>query len=222
VTHALFVAIEGLCCTGKTTVVRGVSTALDAVHLPTVPDDYAPLRQRLQQAEELNARFLLFMSAVSLASLNIRRHVEAGWPVVVESYVARTVAFHRGMGASAQVVLPDLLLPDVSFQLTCERSERHRRRQRRGGHRHYWDRWAEACEAAILREYRRFAMHLIDTTHLSPSGVVTAILHHPLDGSCTCEDTQPLARHQDLLSAIPRRLGEPRGQDRLRGGCLGR
>jgi thymidylate kinase len=195
VTKPLFVAIEGLSCTDKSTAAQGLSTALGAALLPTVPDEYGPLRQRLHRPEELDARFLLFMSAISLASLDVGRHLHAGLPVVVESYIARTVAFHRGMGASARIVLPELLRPDVTFELTCEAAERRRRWRQRGGHRHSWDLQAERCEAAILREYRHFAMHRIDTTHLSPPEVVAAISCHPLDGSCSCENTQPLAGH---------------------------
>ena len=221
-TKPLFIAIEGLSCTGKTTAAQRLSTALDAVLLPTVPDEYAPLRRRLHRPEELDARFLLFMSAVSLASLAIRRRLQAGRTVVVESYVARTVAFHRGMGASVQIAVPGVLMPDVTFELACEATERHRRWKQRGGYRHSWDLQAERCEAAILDEYRQFAMHRVDTRRLSPTEVIAAILRHPLDGSCRCENTQPLAGHQDLLSALPRRAGGAPGQNRLRGRCIGR
>ncbi len=206
-THPLFVAIEGLSGTGKTGVAGVVTQTLGAAHVATVPDAYTPLRRRLDQPEELDARFLLFMSGVTLASLAIRRHLNAGAHVAVESYVARTVAFHRGMGSSVLVEMPGLLLPDVTFHLVCETSERRRRLWARGGDRHCWDSLAEAHEADILAVYRQFGMHRVDTTKLSLPVVADAVLRHPLDGSCRCADVQPVGSYQNLLSVVPRRVG---------------
>lgn len=200
----LFVALEGLSCTGKTTVVGEVADALGAVHLPTIPDEYRALRRRFDQVEELDARFLCFLSAICLASGEIGRQLDAGRSVVVESYLARTVAFHRGMGSSAMVYLPELRQPDVSFHLTCAPAERHQRELGRGGSRHFWDELAAKHEADILSEYRHFPLHVIDTTACAPRDVVNALLRHPLDGSCTCENPEPVAGHQDLLSALSR------------------
>lgn len=200
----LFVALEGLSCTGKTTVVGEVAAAIGAVHLPTIPDEYAVLRQQFHHTEQLDARFLCFLSAVCLASLNIRRQLDAGRSVVVESYLARTVAYHRGMGSSLEVRLPTLCQPDVSFHLTGPQTVRERWRQQRGGSRGLWDDLAARHETAILREYQRFPMHTIDTSASTPRQVADTLLTHPLDGSCHCEDAEPLAAHQDLLSALPR------------------
>jgi thymidylate kinase len=204
----LFMAIEGLSCTGKTSVVRQLAPMLGAVQPPTVPSEYTALRQRFNRQEELNARFLLFLSAISLASLEIQRHLQAGSHVAVESYVGRTTAFHKGMGASVQITLPDLLRPDVTYFLICDMPERARRQRERGGVRHYWDIHAENCQSAILREYKCFDMHVIDTTRRQVDEVVASIIRHPLDGSCTCENTQPVAGYPNLLSIVPERVGE--------------
>ncbi|HEY3684237.1 MAG TPA: hypothetical protein VGL93_14470 [Streptosporangiaceae bacterium] len=200
----LFIALEGLSCSGKTTVVGEVADALGAGHLPTIPDEYSVLRRCFDQVDELDARFLCYLSAICRASRDIGRQLDAGRSVVVESYLARTVAFHRGMGSSAMVYLPELRQPDVSFHLTCAPAERHRRELGRGGSRHFWDELAAKHEADILCEYRRFPLHQIDTTARVPRDVVDEILRHPLDGSCACEDTKPVAGHQDLLSALSR------------------
>lgn len=200
----LFIALEGLSCTGKTTVVGEVADALGAVHLPTIPDEYNVLRRRFDQADELDARLFCFLSAICLTSQEVRRHLDAGHHVVVESYFARTIAFHRGMGSSAIVHLPELRRPDVSFHLMCEPQERYERELHRGAPRHFWADLATKHEADILREYRHFPLHEIDTTTRSPRAVVDALLRHPLDGSCSCENAKPVAGHQNLLSALSR------------------
>src|SRR5712691_5819970 len=107
----------------------------------------------------------------------------------------------------AVVAMPGLLLPDVTFHLVCETSERRRRLWARGGDRHCWDSLAEAHEANILAAYRQFGMHTVDTTKIPLPAVVDAVLRHPLDGSCRCADVQPVGSYQNLLSVVPRRAG---------------
>jgi thymidylate kinase len=207
----MFIALEGLSGTGKTTIARSLAEVLRAVQVPTVPDEYKILRNYFEAPEQLDARFLFFLSAICEAGLEVRRHALSGRHVVVESYLARTIAFHRGMGSAVTVELPGLLRPDVTFHLICTGIERQRRRSRRGGDRHLWDQLARARAASIAREYRRFPMHLVETTELSPTGVVHAILRHPLNGGCDCENGQHVAGHPNLLSAVPRRTRQTKG-----------
>ncbi|MGH3320505.1 MAG: hypothetical protein ACRDN9_10045 [Streptosporangiaceae bacterium] len=200
----MFITVEGLACTGKTTVADLLASRLGAVHLPTVPPEYACLRNCFRVHEHLDARYLFFLSAVSLAATRIRRHLTDGRSVVAESYLARTVAFHRGMGSHVRVELQGLPRPDLTFRLVCNGRERGRRLRQRGT-RHNWDVLAEEHAVDIEREYRRSPAHVIDTTAVEPSDAVQRILVHRLDGGCTCEDGQSLERHQDLLSAFPQR-----------------
>lgn len=198
----IFVTIEGLSCTGKSTVCGMLANTLDASTMPTVPDEYALLRKRLASRDLLDARFLLFMSAVVMASTAIQKELASGRHVVAESYIARTIAFHRGMGSSVEIRIPDLLQPDVSFYLICDESVRADRARRRGGVRHYWDRLAEAHTSEIVQKYGKFTHHVVDTTTLTPEAVVRQMAIHPLDGSCSCENGQRLAGYPDLLSTL--------------------
>lgn len=197
----MFIALEGLSGTGKTTVHKLLSEAIGAISAPSVPAEYAELRACFARREDLDSRFLYFLSAITRASQQIHDQLDAGYHVVVESYLARAVAFHRGMGSRIQVELPDLLQPDVTFQLYCENGERRRRIRDRGIFAPPWDVLAEANAAAITAEYCRFPRHDLDTTSLAPPEVVKALLVHPLDGSCHCADSQPLG-HQDLFSTV--------------------
>lgn len=201
----VFVAIEGLSGVGKSTTADLLATRLHAARVPTVVSEFDQIRGRIQAQDELNARYLLFLSAICLASLDVQATLEDGYHVVVESYIARTVAYHRGMGATASVVLGRLAIPDVTIYLTCEAQERVPRLGARGAPRHIWDSLAERCKARIDREYRTFPMHVIDTTDHDPGSVVDVILRHPLNGGCDCANYQPVASHPNLLSALPLR-----------------
>lgn len=213
----VLVAMEGLCCTGKTTTAGHLADAIGAIQAPTVPDAYTEVRRRFRSVDELDARFLCFLSAVALADCRIRRHLDAGSSVVVESHMARTIAYHRGMGSRADVRLPGLRMPDITYRLTCAADERDRRTRLRGGPRDLWDTLAAGHEAAIIGEYRRFPAHIIDTTARTPRQVVDAVLHHQIDGGCRCDHPQSLAGHQNLLSAVPRRTGPAGHPHGLRG-----
>jgi len=81
------------------------------------------------------------------------------------------------MGSDLDVSVPsDVLLPDVIFHLTCDELERQCRRQAREKRETCWDRLAEQNAERILREYERFKMDIIDTTHLKPQEVVEELV----------------------------------------------
>jgi thymidylate kinase len=207
--RGLFVTIEGLSAAGKTTLVPMLAVALGATEMHAIPGCYRGMRASFDDLRLIDARFLYFLSAVCHASVGIERAVADGRHVVVESFLARTVAFHRGMGARLN---PDLsavaVTPDVSFHLVCGDGVRRARLAARAErYDSLWDGRAEQVSHRILDEYSRFPMHVIDTTTRGPAAVVDDILLHPLDGGCACADGKPLAGHPDLLSAVPRRTG---------------
>jgi thymidylate kinase len=218
----LLIAIEGLNAAGKTTTATLLSQLDGIVRMPSVPSEYTMLRRQFTGRDQIDARFLCFLSAVSMAGTRIRHRLDAGQHVVADSYYARAVAFHRGMGSSVSVSIPGLLMPDVMFRLICSPAVRAQRQRTRGGSRDEWDDLAEAHAGDIEREYRGFPAHVIDTTELTPQQVTTALLRHRLDGECSCEDTQPVAGHPDILSALPGGTATALGADGLRGGCLRR
>lgn len=203
----MFVTLEGLSGVGKSTVARLLADALDACWMPTVPIGFGRDRSYFTDTYQLNARFWYFMAAVSLAAPRIRRVLDLGHDVVAESYFARTIAFHRGMGSPLDISVPSYAaVPDATFRLTCGGAERQRRLAGRSKPRTTWDRLAEERADEIEQEYQRFPMHLIDTTAVAPDDVVAQILSHPLDGRCQCANAQCVAGDPDLLSAVRRRF----------------
>lgn len=217
----LFIALEGLNAAGKTTAATLLSRLDGIERMPSVPAEYTTLRRRFTGRDQVDARSLYFLSAISMAGTRILHQLDAGQHVVADSYYARAVAFHRGMGSSVSVSVPGLLMPDVTFRLICSPAIRAQRQCARGGSRDEWDDLAEAHAREIEREYHGFPTHVIDTTELTPRQVTIALLRHRLDGECSCENAQPVARHSDLLSALPGGTAIALGEDGLRGGCLG-
>jgi thymidylate kinase len=183
----MIVALEGLSGCGKTTVARELAPRLDAQLLPTVPIAYSEARRLLDTSDNVDARFCLFMSAMLFTSREIERTRMTGRNAVLESYLFRTIAFHRGMGSVVDISLPPhVAMPDLTVLLTCDERERQVRLALRGDRKHDWDRLAEDCRNAILSQYDAFPMLRVDTTGLTPSQTAQQIA-----GLCNSVGYQP-------------------------------
>src|SRR5690349_12345096 len=95
----LFEALEGLRGTGKSTVAPLLAAARGAVLVPTVPPFYQHLRRQVDRRGSVEARLCFYLSALFTTVEEIRHHLAAGTPVVVESYFARCLVYHRAFGA---------------------------------------------------------------------------------------------------------------------------
>ena len=174
-----FISFEGLSGVGKSTISKLLAEKIGAGLVGTIPQKFGDLRKVFDHSEatSINARFLFYLAAVLEGGKSIEEVLSAGKNVVVESYLYRTIAFHRGMGSNLDIFLPsDVLLPDVVFHLVCEEVERQRRRKVRKKHETHWDRLAEQNAERILREYGRFEMNILDTTRLQPEEVVEKLI----------------------------------------------
>ena len=175
----LFVDIEGLHGVGKSEIVIGVAKAIGAEYIPTVPYEFESTRKIFNQTDNVNARYLFFLAAVLYSSEKIRNTLLTGKSVVVESYLYRTIAFHKGMGAKIDVTLPyDIPLPDVAFHLICSSTERAMRLMKRSNgtpRKGYYEVLAENNVQQILNEYKKFSMVEVDTTSKQPYEVIESI-----------------------------------------------
>lgn len=178
-TRERFISIEGLSGVGKSTTSKLLAQQLNAEVVGTIPPNFQELRRFLDNLYSIHARFCFFLAAVFYSAEEIKKIVEDGKNVVTESYLYRTIAFHRGMGSNLLFELPkDILLPNYAFHLTCDEQERQRRRMERKKSETYWDRLAENNSAIILQEYTRFQMFEIDTSILRPEEVIAQIVNH--------------------------------------------
>lgn len=199
----LFESIEGLRGTGKSTIAPMLADARKAVLVPTVPTFYQPLRREVDRRESVEARMCFYLSALFTAAAEIRRHLSAGNPIVVESYFARCLANHRALGAGLNVTLPPDLPQPVTYHLVCAEGERRRRLAERDKPVSRWDALAEAASGHIVDAYSLFPMHRVDTTDRCPDEVLQAILTTNVQGVHARADAEPVGAHPYLLPPIP-------------------
>lgn len=175
-----FISLEGLSGVGKSTVSKLLAETIDAELIGTIPEVFSNLRRVLDGSEttSIHARFLFYLAAVLEGEKSIRNTLQFGRSIVVESYLYRTIAFHRGMGSDLNILIPkSIRLPDFVFHLTCKEAERQRRKRIREKRETYWDYLAEQNTENILREYQRFEMNILDTTNLRPEQVMAEIIN---------------------------------------------
>jgi thymidylate kinase len=166
----MFVTLEGLHGAGKSTVADMLANRLQGgVLIPTIPCELKTARRFVDRSADVNARYLFYLSAVSIASDQVRALSETGRIVIAESFIHRTVAFHAGMGASARVDLRSLHVPtpDFSFYLHCDDSVRRLRLLGRNATTSRWRALAERRAPAIADAYAAFPLIRIDTTEMT-------------------------------------------------------
>jgi predicted kinase len=200
----LFESLEGLRGTGKSTVAPLLAAARGAVLVPSVPAVYQPLRQEIDARDNVEARMAFYLSALFTTTDDIRRHLTAGVPVVVDSYFARCLANHRAFGSRLDVSLPPDLPEPVTYSLVCDEEERRRRLSARHKPTSRWDGLAEEVAEQITLAYAPFPMHRVDTTDRTPEQVVHAILDITAQGDSGGADPEQVGAHPHLLPSVPR------------------
>lgn len=190
------IVLEGLSAVGKTTVANLLAKQLGAVLVDTVPAEFDELRQMVCQQNSIDVRYILFLAAIVSSSQTVMHNLQSGLNVVCESFIYRTIAFHRGMGSQLDYrISKGIPTPDFVFHLTCRHDERRQRLFSREKAITKWDLLAEEAADRILHEYNAFRMLEIDTTSISISELVaglTALVENN-------EDSQSLGRNQDLF-----------------------
>ncbi|WP_416530138.1 hypothetical protein [Streptomyces coelicoflavus] len=202
--HPRFESLEGLRGTGKSTIAPMLAAARQAVLVPTVPALYQPLRAAVDQRTNVDARMCLYLSALFTAAEEIQSHLDAGVPVVVESYFARCLATHQAMGARLGVTLPRWLPIPVTYYLVCGDDERRRRLAARDKPATQWDVLIETATDQVIDAYASFRMRRVDTTGRSPEEVLRVITETDRQGENSHADPEPVGAHPHFLPAVPR------------------
>ncbi|MFJ8701390.1 hypothetical protein [Streptomyces ardesiacus] len=180
-----------------------LAAARQAVLVPTVPALYQPLRAAVDQRTNVDARMCLYLSALFTATEEIQSHLDAGVPVVVESYFARCLATHQAMGARLGVTLPRRLPTPVTYYLVCGDGERRRRLAARDKPATQWDALIETVPDQLTDAYASFPMRRVDTTARSPEEVLRVITETDRQGANSHADPEPVGAHPHFLPPVP-------------------
>lgn len=181
----VFVALEGLDGTGKSTLAKLLAEALGAPLLRTPPGELASVRPAIDHAlvESPVATQLFYAGTVALASLRVQEHLAAGRSVVVDRYWASTMAYGacRAQHVDLAGVAATLTPASLTVYLTVDEEARRERLAHRACTAADRDslaqreRLAAAYERALAGPWSGPVMRL-DTTRRSPARCVDAVL----------------------------------------------
>ncbi|MBL3805938.1 hypothetical protein [Streptomyces sp. BRB081] len=183
-----------------------LAAARQAVLVATVPLPYQPLRQALDERTNVEARMCFYLSGLFTAAEEIQHHLDAGVPVVVESYFARCLTTHRALGAQLGITLPSWLPTPATYHLVCDDDERQRRLAGRNKPVSRWDSLIETATDRVTDAYASFPMHRVDTTGRSPDEVLRVIMDTDTQGAHPHADSEPVGAHPHVLPAVPRHV----------------
>lgn len=184
----LFIVVEGLDATGKTTLTKSLAAQYQAEPLKCPPQLTAELLGDNVRAHfdgrEPTVRRAYYRAANLLASEQALRMIkEHGKAVVMDRYWPSTVAFSHDEGLLDQWMdgsyPPELLVPDLLILLTVDEEARVRRLAGRGAPATLEEESIAAQQAyrdGILTAYRRFEVVEIDTSELTADEVLQAAL----------------------------------------------
>jgi dTMP kinase len=132
----VFIVVEGLDGTGKSTLAKELSSILDAELLRTPPDEFTDIRNKIDQTywECGLAAQLFYGSTVAFTSKKVQKFLQRGHSVVVDRYWLSTHAYARCRDESLDLaeVIPMLKKPDMTIMLYLDEITRLKRIKIRG------------------------------------------------------------------------------------------
>jgi dTMP kinase len=150
------IALEGLSAVGKSTVAPLVASRLGIEQVPAISPELQGVRKVADAAADPTSRHLYYLWALTATcqELSDRKSDET---VLIESYVGRTMAYHRGMGSQLGLD-PWILLPrpTLSVLITCDEGLRQARIATRGAL-SYWQQRSEESIEQVRAHYAEFA-----------------------------------------------------------------
>jgi dTMP kinase len=161
----VFVSIEGLKGSGKTTVSRLLAEQLGARWCTTPPDLFRPIRDAIQEKATPIARHLYYLAGIVQASAEIAG-ILTRQPVVCDKFVATMVAYSRAAGIEVGMPSQDLVIqPDFAFVLEVPIALRLKRIASRSPitpEQEAFVHMEETCD--VMRQYRGLSVMVQDNS----------------------------------------------------------
>jgi len=177
--HRVFIALEGLSGSGKTTVGRSLALRIGAEFYRTPPLLFGPIRDAVDERADTAARFLFYLAGVVQASAEISRILATESSVVCDRYLLTTLCYHRALGVAIDVpdrVLQPLRMPDYTFLIVCEEAKRISRLHRRGISYNDAQEQSLGVTERFLSEYRKYGLIEVDNSNDDPAVAVDTIM----------------------------------------------
>ena len=134
----MFIVIEGLDGTGKSTVAKALAQSLDGTALSTPLDKFKPVRESLEgmyRGDALSRQ--LFYASTVLNATNEIKHLIRETPVVLDRYWLSTQVYHHWKCQGEHLALTEverkLLVPNLTVYLELPLSVRQQRLSNRAG-----------------------------------------------------------------------------------------
>ena len=135
----MFIVVEGLDGTGKSTTAKALADALQGVFLNTPLDKFRPVRSELEDiyGEESLARQLFYASTAVCSSNRITESLKENKHVIIDRYWYSTQVYHSWRTGSKHLALKEvedlLVKPDMTVYLSLPLQARKTRVDARYG-----------------------------------------------------------------------------------------
>lgn len=181
----MFIVIEGLDGSGKSTVAQGLAKTLNGIYYKTPPEEYAPIRFQVDNCGNRDAQLYYYLSSIFFASTQIQQLLNQRKIVVCDRYYHTTIITYKDVLEDTFPDIKDNLFnlikrfqtPDFVFLLTASKEVRAKRMQKRqlisADDLESLD--DEIIEQTILN-YQRFNLIEISTDNLSKEVVISKII----------------------------------------------
>ncbi|MBX7123276.1 MAG: hypothetical protein K1X42_14195 [Opitutaceae bacterium] len=169
----LFITVEGLSGSGKTTVATQLATQLRGRYYKTPPELFTPIREAIDRNANAFSRHLYYYAGVAQASAEIEPLLQY-CPVVCDKYLATMLAYSRAQGISVEMPSVDLVVrPDFAFLLDANDALRRQRVEKRGRITHSHDAFLRMeIDRGVMTQFRKLDLPTIDN---NGEGIAAAV-----------------------------------------------
>lgn len=175
----IFVVIEGLDGSGKSTIAKMLSEAFDCYYYETPAGYYKQIRTLVDNGLDIIEHYLFYLAAVRYASQQIQSMLKQR-SVICDRYIYSTLAYHRtlGLGITINIDELQLLMPDYVFYLQISEEIQLQRLKERGYQTTTADNWLvkQNLFNQLDREFKKFPVRLVDAGHKQPKQIITEII----------------------------------------------